>query len=56
MKKVYVLCSSQFAQPVLPMPGDCRSEGPEAVRDIPVVMPVLPSVAGLEFGLQRHRA
>lgn len=47
-----VLCSSQFAQLVLPMAEDCRSEGAEAVRASPVVVLVLPSGAGLEFRLQ----
>lgn len=34
------------------MPEDCRSEGAEAIRAVPVVMPALLSVAGLEFRLQ----
>lgn len=46
------MCSSQFAQLVLPVPEDCRSEGAEAVRAVPVVMPALLSVARLEFRLQ----
>lgn len=52
MKRVYILCSSQFVQLVLPVPEDCRSEGAEAVRDTPVVVPELPAVARLEFRLQ----
>lgn len=52
MERVYALCSSQFVQLVLPVPEDCRWGGAEAARAVPVVMPVLQSVARLEFRLQ----
>lgn len=51
MERVYVLCSSQFMQLVLPVPEDCRWGGAEDVRAVPVVIPVLQS-ARLEFRLQ----